>query len=193
VKKLIFASNNPHKLDEVRAVLSNLHIEVLSMADIGCHDDIPETADTIIGNAILKAQYLHECYGVDCFSDDSGLEVAALGGAPGVYSARYAQKSGSTLTNIDLLLQNMTNANDRTAQFRTVVALIQNGKLHTFEGICMGQLQREKSSGTNGFGYDPIFIPNGYDQTFADMDTALKNRISHRYKAIQKMVNFLAK
>lgn len=187
--KLVFATNNLHKLSEVRAILGN-RFEVLSLADIDCHVDIPETADTLEGNALMKAQYIHEHYGLDCFADDTGLEVAALGGAPGVHSARYAEGPGHDAeANIDKLLLNLKGCADRQARFRTVVALILNGETHLFEGIVNGSILTERH-GTGGFGYDAVFQPDGYTQTFAEM-TDVKNVISHRARAMANLAQFL--
>lgn len=190
-KKFVFATNNAHKLEEVTAILGN-KIELLSMKDIGCHTDIPETADTLEGNALLKARYIFEHYHSDCFADDTGLEVEALGGAPGVYSARYAGNAHDSEANMKKLLQDMAGIENRKARFRTVFALIVNGKEHLFEGIVKGEITKCKH-GTSGFGYDPVFIPEGYTQTYAEMGNELKNKISHRALATNKLCNFLAK
>ena len=199
--KIVFATNNKHKLDEVRHILGD-HIEVLSLNDIGCHEDIPETGATLEDNALLKAQYVYDHYHIDCFADDTGLEVDALDGAPGVYSARYAAVSyaaGSlqpqpmdhdSEANMTCLLQKLGNNNNRRARFRTVIALIQQGKVHEFEGIVNGEIIRERRGG-EGFGYDPIFQPDGYDQTFAELGNDIKNTISHRARATQKLCTFL--
>lgn len=190
-KKFVFATNNAHKLKEVTAILGN-KIELLSMKDINCHADIPETADTLEGNALLKARYIFENYQLDCFADDTGLEVEALNGAPGVYSARYAGDAHNSEANMKKLLQDMEGIENRKAQFRTVFALIINGKEHLFEGIVKGEITKHRH-GTSGFGYDPVFIPEGYTQTYAEMGNELKNKISHRALATNKLCNFLSK
>ena len=187
--KLVFATNNKHKLEEVRAILGN-RIEVLSMNDINCHDDIPETADTLEGNALIKARYIYEKFGVDCFADDTGLEVDVLGGEPGVYSARYAGEECNPEANMHKLLHNLTGKNNRNAQFRTVIALIIKGEEKLFNGIVKGTITEEKC-GTSGFGYDPVFIPEGFSESFAQMDSATKNSISHRYRATKELSNYL--
>lgn len=198
--KIVFATNNQHKLSEVRQILGD-SIEVLSLNDIGCHEDIPETGTTLEANAQQKAQYVFDHYHIDCFADDTGLEVDALGGAPGVYSARYAA-IGCAATpqpidhdseaNMTKLLNELGENNNRNARFRTVIALIQQGELHEFEGIVNGQIIRERRGG-EGFGYDPIFQPDGYDQTFAELGTEVKNHISHRARATQKLADYLLK
>ena len=190
-KKFVFATNNAHKLEEVTAILGN-KIELLSMKDINCHADIPETADTLEGNALLKARYIFENYQLDCFANDTGLEVEALNGAPGVYSARYAGDAHNSEANMKKLLQDMEGIENRKAQFRTVFALIINGKEHLFEGIVKGEITKHRH-GTSGFGYDPVFIPEGYTQTYAEMGNELKNKISHRALATNKLCNFLSK
>ena len=190
-KKFVFATNNAHKLEEVTAILGN-KIELLSMKDINCHADIPETADTLEGNALLKARYIFENYQLDCFADDTGLEVEALNGAPGVYSARYAGDAHNSEANMKKLLQDMEGIENRKAQFRTVFALIINGKEHLFEGIVKGEITKHRH-GTSGFGYDPVFIPEGYTQTYDEMGNELKNKISHRALATNKLCNFLSK
>ena len=190
-KKFVFATNNAHKLEEVTAILGD-KIELLSMQDIHCHADIPETADTLEGNALLKARYIFENYNMDCFADDTGLEVEALNGAPGVYSARYAGDTHNSEANMRKLLQDMEGIENRKAQFRTVFALIINGKEHLFEGIVKGEITKHRC-GSSGFGYDPVFIPEGYTQTYAEMGNTLKNKISHRALATNKLCNFLSK
>lgn len=188
--ELVFATNNQHKLDEIRQILDG-QIHILSLADIGCHVDIPETADTLQGNALQKARYVASHYNMDCFADDTGLEVAALDGAPGVHSARYAGGQGhDSQANMDLLLHNMEKKSDRKARFRTVIALIIKGEEHLFEGIVNGKILTERH-GTDGFGYDPVFQPDGFDCTFAEMTASQKNAISHRGRATQKLVKFL--
>ena len=189
MKKFVFATNNSHKLKEVAAIAGN-QIELLSLKDIGCHDDIPETADTLEGNALQKARYVYERYHVDCFADDTGLEVEALGGAPGVYSARYAGEGHNAEENTRKLLRELEGKDNRRARFRTVFALIINGKEHLFEGIVRGEIITKKR-GVAGFGYDPVFQPEGFTQTFAEMGDEQKNRISHRALAVQKLCNFL--
>ena len=190
-KKFVFATNNAHKLEEVTAILGD-KIELLSMKDIHCHADIPETADTLEGNALLKARYIFENYNMDCFADDTGLEVEALNGAPGVYSARYAGDAHNSEANMRKLLQDMEGIENRKAQFRTVFALIINGKEHLFEGIVKGEITKHRC-GSSGFGYDPVFIPEGYTQTYAEMGNTRKNKISHRALATNKLCNFLSK
>ena len=190
-KRLVFATNNAHKLEEIRAILGN-SIEILSLADIHCHADIPETADTLEGNARQKSRYVYEHYGLDCFADDTGLEVEALGGAPGVHSARYAGDAHNSEANMKKLLKDMEGIENRKAQFRTVFVLIIDGKEHLFEGIVKGEITKNRK-GTSGFGYDPIFIPEGYTQTFAEMGNELKNKISHRALATNKLCKFLTR
>lgn len=191
-KRLVFATNNAHKLEEIRAILGN-SIEILSLADIHCHADIPETADTLEGNARQKSRYVYEHYGLDCFADDTGLEVESLGGAPGVYSARYADGQGhDSQANMNKLLKEMEEKNDRKAQFRTIISLIEKGKERQFEGIVKGQITREKR-GESGFGYDPIFQPDGYETTFAELGSDIKNRISHRARAVAALCDYLRK
>ena len=190
-KKFVFATNNAHKLEEVTAILGD-KIELLSMKDIHCHADIPETADTLEGNALLKARYIFENYNMDCFADDTGLEVEALNGAPGVYSARYAGDAHNSEANMRKLLQDMEGIENRKAQFRTVFALIINGKEHLFEGIVKGEITKHRC-GSSGFGYDPVFIPEGYTQTYDEIGNTLKNKISHRALATNKLCNFLSK
>jgi len=187
--KIVFATNNKHKLQEVRDILGS-QIEVVSLNDIGCHDDIPETADTLEGNALMKAEYIHKKYGMNVFADDTGLEVKALGGQPGVYSARYAGEGHDSEANMSKLLHELQGVEDRTAQFRTVIALILDNKLHTFEGIVKGRIIKERRGG-EGFGYDPIFMPEGYDKTFAELGEEIKNKISHRGVATRKLAEFL--
>lgn len=191
-KRLVFATNNAHKLEEIRAILGN-SIEILSLADIHCHADIPETADTLEGNARQKSRYVYEHYGLDCFADDTGLEVESLGGAPGVYSARYADGQGhDSQANMNKLLKEMEEKNDRKAQFRTIISLIEKGEERQFEGIVKGQITREKR-GESGFGYDPIFQPDGYETTFAKLGSDIKNRISHRARAVAALCDYLRK
>lgn len=187
--KLVFATNNKHKLQEVRDIIGS-GVEILSLADIDCTDDIPETADTLDGNALIKARYIFEKYGVNCFADDTGLEVEALGGAPGVYSARYAGDGHDSEANMNKLLENLTGENNRSAQFRTVIALIIDGEEKLFNGIVKGEITREKR-GASGFGYDPIFVPEGYKESFAQMESSTKNSISHRYRATKQLSDYL--
>ena len=190
IKKLVFATNNAHKLDEIRAILGD-KIEVLSLKDINCDADIPETADTLEGNAALKAEYIYKNYGLNCFADDTGLEVEALGGAPGVYSARYAGGDGhDSEANMRKLLKELDGKQNRKAQFRTAICLIEQGEEHLFEGIVKGSIIEQKR-GASGFGYDPVFMPEGYEETFAEMGNAEKNKISHRARAVEKLCEYL--
>ena len=205
--KIVFATNNQHKLDEVRQILGP-EFEILSLDDIGCHEELPETCPTLEGNAIQKAKYVYDHYHIDCFADDTGLEVEALDGEPGVYSARYAAtasdgfpvgKSHDSEANMTLLLKKLGENNNRRARFRTVIALIQKVQgqesdcsTKFFEGIVEGEITRERS-GAEGFGYDPIFRPDGYDKNFAELGSDIKNKISHRAKATQKLCNYLLK
>lgn len=188
--KLVFATNNKHKLDEVRKITSRHPVEIVSLADIDCFDEIPETADTLEGNALQKVLYIQEKFGMDCFADDTGLEVEALNNAPGVYSARYAGPGHDSEANMKKLLHEMEGMENRKARFRTVIALVWNGKTYTFDGIVNGTITTTKR-GENGFGYDPIFIPEGYEQTFAELGNDIKNQISHRAKAVEKLDEFL--
>lgn len=191
MKKLVFATNNPHKLEEIRAILGS-KVEILSLADIGCDADIPETAETLEGNALIKAHYVYDNYKLDCFADDTGLEVDALHGLPGVHTARYAYPDRhDPEANMIKLLEALRENNDRNARFRTVIALIEKGKEHLFEGVVEGVIAREKS-GTQGFGYDPVFIPEGNSKTFAELGEDIKNTISHRARAVQKLAEYLA-
>lgn len=187
--KLVFATNNLNKLKEVQSLVP-AHIKLLSLSDIGCEEDIPETQETIEGNAIQKAEYLVEHYGYDCFADDTGLEVNALNGEPGVYSARYAGPQRDANDNMDKLLNRLENSEDRTAQFKTVIALHLNGELKTFTGICKGEITTVKH-GEKGFGYDPIFKAEGYEQTFAEISLEEKNKIGHRGKAVNQLISYL--
>jgi XTP/dITP diphosphohydrolase len=187
--KLVFATNNLHKLKEVQEMLSN-SIEVLSLKDIGCFEDIEETEITLEGNAKLKADYITEKYGFDCFADDTGLEVEALDGKPGVYSARYAGEHGNAEKNMEKLLIKLQNKSNRKAKFRTIIALNLSNKQYLFEGICDGKILNEKT-GVKGFGYDPIFKPSNASCSFAEMNSEEKNIISHRGIAIQELVQFL--
>lgn len=187
--KIVFATNNAHKLQEVSHILGPGY-ELLTPRDCGITEDIPETQATLEGNAMQKARYIHERTGFDCFADDTGLEVAVLGGAPGVRSARYAGDGHDFEANIDLLLHNMEVAADRTARFRTVIALILGGRKYSFEGEVAGRIIGSRE-GVGGFGYDSVFIPDGYDETFAQMSVGEKNRISHRAKAVAALAEFL--
>lgn len=187
--QLVFASNNINKIKEIQRLLPSA-IQVLSLADIGCLEDIPETADTIEGNAILKANYVTSNFGYNCFADDSGLEVNALNGAPGVHSARYAGPQRNDNDNMDKLLANLENQSNRAANFKTVICLNWNGQQHLFTGLINGNIIHQKV-GTNGFGYDPIFVADGYDKTFAELSMDEKSGISHRGIAVRKLVAFL--
>lgn len=190
MKKLVFATNNAHKLEEIRAILGD-KVEILSLNDINCHADIPETADTLEGNAELKAAYIYTNYGLDCFADDTGLEVEALNGAPGIYSARYAGGEGhDSEANMKKLLTEMAGKTNRNAQFRTAICLIEKGNKHLFEGIVKGWIIEAKR-GNSGFGYDPVFIPEGYNETFAEMGNTEKNKISHRARAVAALCEYL--
>lgn len=187
--KLVFATNNKHKLQEVRDILGD-RVEVLSLKDIDCNDEIPETGTTLEENALIKARWISEKYNCNCFADDTGLEVDALDGAPGVYSARYAGEECDSEANMLKLLQNLTGKTNRTAQFRTVIALIINREEYLFDGVVKGSISTEKM-GEAGFGYDPIFVPQGYDLSFAQMGSDVKNSISHRYRATEKLSIYL--
>ena len=214
MNKIVFATNNKHKLEEIRSILGD-DFEVLSLSDIGCHEDIPETSDTLEGNAMQKAQYVFDKYGYDCFADDTGLEVDALGGEPGIYSARYAALDGDdsishdSEANMAKLLRKLEGVENRKARFRTVIALIthpqslpsggieggynpspREGQRVGFEGIVNGSIISERRGG-EGFGYDPIFQPEGYDQTFAELGSEIKNHISHRARAVEKLAHYL--
>ena len=188
-KKLVVATNNAHKLEEISAILGD-EMELFSLKDINCHADIPETADTLEGNARQKALYIYENYGMDCFADDTGLEVDALNGAPGVFSARYAGDGHDSEANMQKLLKELEGKENRKAQFRTAICLIMEGKEYLFEGIVKGAIIEEKRGGA-GFGYDPIFVPEGHDQTFAELGNDIKNTISHRARAVEKLCKFL--
>lgn len=186
---LVFASNNKNKIKEIQSILPET-IKILSLEEIGCHEEIPETADTIEGNAILKANYVTEKYGYDCFADDTGLEVTALNGEPGVYSARYAGEQRDANDNMNKLLEALSAKSDRSAQFKTVIALNLKGKQSLFTGIAKGTITLNKT-GSQGFGYDPIFQPENYSETFAELSSEIKNKISHRGKATQQLIDFL--
>ena len=187
--ELIFATNNLHKLTEIQALISDNFI-LKSLQQIGCTENIPETAPTLEGNALLKAEYIFNKYGKNCFADDTGLEIEALDGRPGVFSARYATDGHDFEANIDKVLEELAGVENRKARFRTVVVLILDGSVHYFEGIVNGEIITERK-GIKGFGYDPIFLPDGYEQTFAEMPLSEKNKISHRARAVSKLVDFL--
>lgn len=189
--KLVFASNNKNKIQEIQALVPSV-IQIVSLEDIGCTEDIPETADTIEGNAILKANYVTEKYGYNCFADDTGLEVDALNGAPGVYSARYAGEQKDANDNMDKLLSELKDKTNRKANFKTVIVLNLNGNQNLFTGIINGKIIEEKI-GTNGFGYDPIFVAEGFDKTFAELTMEEKSTISHRGIAVKELILFLQK
>ncbi len=187
---LVFATNNAHKLDEIRAIIGS-SFKILSLADIDCHDDIPETADTLEGNALIKARWVYEKYGLDCFADDTGLEVAALGGGPGVHTARYAYPDRyDPVANTLKLLAELDGKEDRRAAFRTAIALIQSGEERLFEGRVEGFIATEER-GTEGFGYDPVFIPEDTGKTFAELGVDFKNSISHRARAVKQLCDYL--
>ncbi len=191
--KIVFATNNKHKLDEIRSILGS-RFEILSLNDIGCYADIPETANTLEGNAIQKARYIVENFGYDCFADDTGLEVPSLGGEPGVHSARYAEGTDhDSEANMQKLLRCLTDKDDRCAQFRTVICLARKADVADytlFEGVVKGTIAKEKQ-GTEGFGYDPIFVPEGYEESFAQLGMDIKNGISHRARAVEKLARYL--
>ena len=187
--KLVFATHNPNKLKEIQAIVPD-YITLVSLKDIGCFEDIPETAATLEGNAKLKADYITTNYNLPSFADDTGLLVNALNGEPGVYSARYAGDENDSNANMDKLLKNLSNKTDRSASFKTSIALNINGDTIFFDGFVTGEITKTKS-GEKGFGYDPIFIPNGYEQTFAQLPLELKNQISHRGKAFLKLITYL--
>lgn len=190
MKKLVFATNNKHKLEEIRAILKG-RVEVLSLADIDCYDDIPETADTLEGNALIKARHIYTKYGLYCFADDTGLEVEALDGAPGVYSARYAGEGCSFADNVAKMLRALEGVEEpRLARFRTVIALIDEQGEHLFEGVVAGDILTQ-AEGEGGFGYDPIFRPEGYERSFASLGDDIKNRISHRARATERLAAYL--
>ncbi|WP_108821933.1 non-canonical purine NTP diphosphatase [Dysgonomonas sp. Marseille-P4361] len=191
MKKLVFATNNAHKLEEVRAVVGN-KFEILSLKEIGCHEDIDEPGETLQENALIKARYVKEKYGYDCFGDDTGLEVEALDGAPGVYSARYAGGDHDSVANMQKLLKELNGAINRKAHFRTVIALIMDGEEHLFEGKINGSIIEEQR-GATGFGYDPVFMPDGYNHTFAELGSEVKNNVSHRALAVKALCEFLEK
>ena len=189
MEKLVFATNNEHKLSELRQIIGG-SFELLSLSDIGCHDDIPETADTLEGNALQKARWVKERYGYDCFADDTGLEVDALGGQPGVYSARFAGPGHDSKANMAKLLAMLEGEENRRARFRTVIALIKGGETHLFEGIVDCEIMKFPS-GSEGFGYDPVFRPEGWEMTFAEATPDEKNAVSHRGRAVAKLIAYL--
>ncbi len=189
MNKIVFATNNLHKLEEIRQIMDGFY-EVLSLTDIGCYEEIVEDADTLDGNAQIKADFVTNRYHMDCFADDSGLEVEALNGAPGVYSARYAGEHCTYQDNVDKLLAALDGVQNRKAAFRTVIALNLQGQTYHFEGRCDGMIATEQR-GEGGFGYDPVFQPDGYDKTFSELGVEVKNKISHRGKATQKLISFL--
>ena len=189
--KLVFATNNSNKIKEVSNLISN-QIEIMSLKDIGCKEDIVESENTIIDNAILKANYIKNNYGYDCFSDDTGLEVDFLNGRPGVYSKRFAGENSTDELNMEKLLECMKESNNRNARFRTVIALNINNQVITFTGVCEGEILKQRK-GNNGFGYDPIFLPKGYNNSFGEMSIIEKNEIAHRSKAVKKLINYLSK
>lgn len=192
MKKLVFATNNAHKLSEIRSITQG-KVEILNLDDIGCHDDIPETAETLDGNAMMKARYVYERYGLDCFADDTGLEVEALGGAPGVHTARYAYPDrNDPEANTRKLLRELEGQTNRRAAFRTVIALIEDGRESCFEGRVDGYIA-ESERGTEGFGYDPVFSPEETGKTFAELGIETKNRISHRARAVAKLCEYLCR
>lgn len=189
--KLVFATHNKNKVREVKALMPS-SIEILSLTDIGCFDEIPETSSTIEGNALLKANFVKEHYGFDCFADDTGLEVHELNNEPGVYSARYAGPENDAQANMDKLLANLIDKSSRAAHFKTVIALTQSKDTEFFTGVCNGEITTGKK-GDSGFGYDPIFQPDGYDKTFAEMTLNQKSEIGHRGKAVRLLINYLSK
>ena len=195
MKRIVFATNNQHKLQEIREILSP-EFEIVSLKEIGCHEDIPETGNTLEENALQKARYISEHYHISCFADDTGLEVEALGGAPGVHSARYAEGTDhDSEANMTKLLRELEGKENRQARFRTVIALIELGEdetenVHLFEGIVEGHISTERQ-GTEGFGYDPIFVPEGYEKSFAALGETIKNHISHRARAVKKLAEYL--
>lgn len=189
--KLVFATNNKHKLEELQAILGD-HYTLLSLKDIDCFDEIPEEQPTLEGNASQKAFYIYDKFGMNCFADDTGLEIEALNGEPGVFSARYAGEDKNSEANMNKVLDKLAKINEREARFRTVISLVIDGEEKQFEGIVNGEILKEKR-GDSGFGYDPIFKPKGFDQSFAEMGLDDKNKISHRGRAVQKLVDYLKK
>jgi len=190
MKKLVFASNNIHKLNEIRSILESM-FTIISLSDLNCTDDIPETANTLEGNALLKAQYIYNKFGFNCFADDTGLEVEALNGEPGVFSARYAGEDNNAQKNIQKLLTELGSNPNRNAQFRTIIVLIKDGSLNYFEGKIEGKISY-KPTGNDGFGYDSVFVPNGMDRSFAELSTIEKNKISHRAVAVRKLAEYFS-
>ncbi len=188
MNSIVFATGNPFKVEEVNQMLKG-QLKILSLKDIGCEDDLPETSSTLEGNALQKARFVMQRFGVDCFAEDTGLEIEALNGEPGVRSARYAGEGKDSEANMNLVLQKLGDTEQRKAQFRTIIALLLDGKEYTFQGIVRGSIRKEKS-GSGGFGYDPIFEPDGFGITFAEMNDSQKNAISHRGKAIRKLIAF---
>lgn len=188
-QRLVFASHNPHKIQEISDILGP-QLAVTGLTELGCFEEIPEPYDTLEENAMAKARYIYDTYQVDCFADDTGLEVDALGGQPGVRSARYAGAEKNSQANVSKLLTELSGISNRRARFRTVIALVMQGRVYLFEGIVEGAISHVPT-GEKGFGYDPVFIPDGYDKSFAEMDDELKNKISHRKMAISKLVDFL--
>lgn len=191
MQKLVFATNNPNKIREIKKMLGDFY-DFLSLKAIDCHEDIPETRDTIEGNALQKAEYVKEHYGWDCFGEDTGLEIEALGGAPGVYTARYAGEAKDPEANMTKVLKELEGETNRRAQFKTVIALIMNGETKSFTGVVKGQIAKDFKRGDYGFGYDPIFIPDGYETSFAQMPPELKHSLSHRGQATRQLQAFLA-
>ena len=189
--KLVFATNNSNKIKEVSNLISN-QIEIINLKDIGCKENIIESENTIIDNAILKANYIKNNYGYDCFADDTGLEVDFLNGRPGVYSKRFAGENSTDELNMEKLLECMKESNNRNARFRTVIALNINNQVITFTGLCEGKILKQRR-GNNGFGYDPVFLPKGYNNSFGEMSVIEKNKIAHRSKAVKKLINYLNK
>lgn len=189
INEIVFATNNLHKLEEIRQIVGS-RLRILSLSDIGCQEDIAETGNTLEENAQIKARFVKDKFGYDCFADDSGLEVDVLNGEPGIYSSRYAGEGCNPQNNMDKLLHNLQEKMNRNARFRTVIALILNDQTHFFEGAVSGTIIDEKR-GAKGFGYDPIFIPEGYDKTFAELDEWVKNEISHRARATKKLIEYL--
>lgn len=188
--KICFATNNKKKLEEVRGALKDTEISILSLEEIGCREELPETGDTLTANAIQKARFVYQKFRVNCFADDTGLEALALDGAPGVYTGRFAGEPRSDERNIDLLLEKLLGKDNREARFRTVIALVLEDREYLFEGMAVGKITMERS-GDGGFGYDPVFLPNGFNKTFAQLDLVEKNAISHRGEAVRKLVSFL--
>ncbi len=192
MKRIVFATNNAHKLQEIREILG-ADFEIVSLKEIGCEEDIPETGNTLEENALQKARYVYDHYHIGCFADDTGLEVDALHGAPGVHSARYAEGTDhDSEANMRKLLRELQTEENRKARFRTVIVLMENSQTHYFEGIVEGHISKEKQ-GTEGFGYDPIFVPEGYDKSFAALGEEIKNGISHRARAVKKLAEYLKK